>query len=146
LAWHLQKMAIDYSNGPDLSAVVVAQRERVTTLVEMAEQSRFLFEEQPEYDQEAINKVFSVETPAILTPLSGDLTSLDDWSKEALHKTIVTTAERLGLKMGQVAQPLRVAVTGSTRSPSIDTTLELLGKDKTLQRLNQVQVQLQRNY
>ena len=60
---------------------------------------------------------------------------LDDWQAEAIHEVIIAKAEEMGLKLGKVAQPIRVAVTGGTVSPPIDITLQLLGRDITLERL-----------
>ena len=57
------------------------------------------------------------------------------WDGEALHQVIVALSESLGVGMGKVAQPLRVAVCGSAVSPAIDITLSLLGREKTLARL-----------
>jgi glutamyl-tRNA synthetase len=61
--------------------------------------------------------------------------AVNDWQGEQLHDIIVGLAETLALGMGKVAQPLRVAVCGSGVSPAIDVTLSLLGKEKTLARL-----------
>lgn len=135
LAWHFEKMSINVMHGPPLKEVILAQRERVKTLVEMAERSRFLYEDQLEYDETAIKKEFNENTSQILKLLLTELTSLEKWNKENLHEVIRKVTEQLGVKMGKVAQPLRIAITGSTMSPSIDVTLELLGKEKTLQRL-----------
>jgi glutamyl-tRNA synthetase len=57
------------------------------------------------------------------------------WEPEQLHSAVIKLTETLGIGLGKVAQPLRVAVTGSSASPAIDMTLSLLGRDKTLSRL-----------
>ena len=61
---------------------------------------------------------------------------LEDWSAETIHQVINDTAEKLDMKMGKIGQPLRVAVTGSGMSPSIDITVQLIGKPRTLGRLD----------
>jgi glutamyl-tRNA synthetase len=61
-----------------------------------------------------------------------------EWNKEAIHQVIVDTAEKLDMKLGKIAQPVRVAVTGDTVSPSIDITLQLLGRDEVVQRLTAI--------
>ena len=63
------------------------------------------------------------------------LESLEDWSKESLHKTIVDVAEALEVNMGKVGQPLRVALVGQSSSPSIDITLQIVGKKASLARI-----------
>jgi glutamyl-tRNA synthetase len=62
-------------------------------------------------------------------------TAPDDWRAETVHAVVEGVAEALGLKMGKVAQPLRVAVSGGPVSPPIDVTVALLGKQRTLARL-----------
>ena len=63
---------------------------------------------------------------------------LSEWKKDAIHHVINETAETLTLKLGKIAQPLRVAVTGDTFSPPIDVTLELLGRERTIERLHKL--------
>ncbi|MBA2654941.1 MAG: glutamate--tRNA ligase [Gammaproteobacteria bacterium] len=135
LAWHFNRLDINTAHGPKLVDVVVAQRERVKTLVEMVERSRFFFEDNLEYDQVAIKKELNPDSGVIYEALLDALSCIQTWDKENLHAAIVEVAESSGLKMGKVAQPLRIAVTGGTQSPSIDLTLQLLGKEKTLKRL-----------
>ncbi len=135
LAWHFQQLGITTLSGPSLSEVVIALRERAKTLAEMAEKSRFFYEEFDKYNHEAVTKEFSDTTLELFEQLLNRFFKLPDWNKEVLSKTIHHVAEQLNLKMGKVAQPLRVAVTGNTTSPSIDLTLALLGKAKTISRL-----------
>lgn len=135
LRWHLGQLGVDPSVGPDLIEVVKAQRERNKTLVEMARASLFFYRDFEVYDEKAAAKHLG---EAALRPLKGleeTLGALNPWVRESLHDLIAATAESLGEKMGAVAQPLRVAVTGTTVSPPIDLTLEILGKEKTLERI-----------
>lgn len=136
LAWHFKRLNIDTSDGPSLEDVVRAQRDRVKTLREMAEKSRFFYQD-IHYDEEISRKEFTIDLLPIFEKLSKQLDSIS-WEKEALHEAILETAENLQIKMGKVAQPLRLAITGGTVSPSIDLTLELLGKEKTLERIKKV--------
>ncbi len=132
----MQSRGIDYKNGSSLPAIIHLQSERVKTLGEMVEQSRYFFEEVVQYDEKAARKYLK---PAILSGLLAvqeKTVTLHDWSKEALHRMIVEVAKSLDLKLGQLAQPLRVAVTGTTISPSMDVTLECIGRARVLARLN----------
>jgi glutamyl-tRNA synthetase len=61
--------------------------------------------------------------------------ALEDWQRDMLHHVVERVASELGVGMGKVAQPLRVAITGRAASPGIDVTLHLVGKDATLQRI-----------
>jgi glutamyl-tRNA synthetase len=135
LSWHIGQLGIDPSEGPALVDVVKAQRERSQTLVEMARASAFFYREFDEYDEKAVKKNFSAEAGEVLAALHDRFAEVEDWQKEPLHQVIVDLAEAKALGMGKVAQPLRVAVTGTAVSPAIDVTLALLGKDKTLARI-----------
>lgn len=136
LAWHMQQLKIDTTNGPALTDIIKAQCERTKTLREMAERSRYFYEDVVLSDE--MKAHFTDETKTALRALHDALQTLETWDKPAIHHTLNQTAEKLGLKMGKLAQPLRVAVTGGTVSPPIDITLELLGRDRTLNRLSQV--------
>lgn len=135
LSWHIGQLGIDPSEGPALVEVVKAQRERSQTLVEMAQASAFFYREFDGYDEKAVKKNFSAEAAEVLAELYQQFATIEDWQGEALHQLIVDLAEAKALNMGKVAQPLRVAVTGTAVSPAIDVTLTLLGKDKTLSRM-----------
>ncbi|MEX0430232.1 glutamate--tRNA ligase [Spiribacter insolitus] len=136
LAWHLGAMDIDpgTDDGPDLEQVVQAQAERSKTLVEMAENSRFFYREPAGYDEKAARKHLS-GSEAVLAALVESLSALEDWHAEAIHQAVTGVAEEQELKMGKVAQPLRVAVSGGPVSPPIDITLELLGRETALARI-----------
>lgn len=135
LSWHLGERGIDPAHGPDLSEVIKAFRERSKTLQEMAQASAFLYREFETYDEKAAAKNLTAEAEAPLQRLHESLTTLDEWRAETVHIQVSQVAEELGLKLGKVAQPLRVAVSGTAVSPPIDVTLELLGRTRTLQRI-----------
>lgn len=135
LRYQFERQGIEVSNGPDLRRLFEIQKERTRTLAELVEQSRTFFEEFTEFDPVAAKKHLRPAALEGLHRIREALMELEDWSAPALHQTVVSVAEALGLKLGKLAQPLRVAVTGSAVSPSIDATLELLGKKRTLERL-----------
>ena len=128
-------MGIDPADGPDLVDVVKAQRERSKTLVEMAAASVYFYKDFDSYDEKAVKKNFTQGSDHVLASLHDELVAVTDWNGEAVHQIIIDLAETLGLNMGKVAQPLRVAVCGSAVSPAIDVTLSLLGQEKTLTRI-----------
>lgn len=136
LAWHMQRLGIDVGEGPALTELIQAQAERSKTLREMAEKSRYFYTD-VQYNEEAVKKNLTNDVLPLLQALREGLQNLAEWQKEAIHHVIQKTAEQLGVKMGKIAQPLRVAVTGDTISPSIDTTLVLLGREKTLTRIDE---------
>ena len=135
LSWHIGQLGIDPVDGPDLVEVVKVQRERCKTLVEMAQASLYFYQEFDGYDEKAAKKNFTVGVDAVLARLHDEFSAIVEWQSVALHQVIEKTAENMSLGMGKVAQPLRVAVSGAAVSPPIDVTLSLLGRDKTLLRI-----------
>ncbi len=136
LVWHFANQGIDPQTGPDLTELVKTQRERCKTLVEMTEASRYFYQDFEQYDEKAAKKNFKQGTEQVLQTLYDKFSAASEWDGEKLHQMVLNTAEEMELKLGKVAQPLRVAVTGAGVSPAIDKTLSLLGRDKTLNRLN----------
>ncbi len=128
LDWHFGQQGIDPQYGPPLEDVVAVQAERVKTLKEMAAESRVFFEGYEELDAKAAKKHLRPVAQAPLEALRERLEALQDWSPEPLHAVIQQVAAELDVGLGKVAQPLRVAVTGTAVSPSIDKTLWLMGK------------------
>ncbi|MGR6979921.1 glutamate--tRNA ligase [Testudinibacter sp. P27/CKL/0425] len=135
LTWHMQDQGIDTSNGPGLEAIVQMLGERCKTLKEMASASRYFFEDFTEFDESAVKKHFKAATVEPLRLVLQKLTALGDWNAQAIHHAIEQTAAELELGMGKVGMPLRVAVTGSGQSPSLDVTLVGIGKERSLQRI-----------
>jgi glutamyl-tRNA synthetase len=132
----LEKRGVDVSDGPDLSTLVDVQRERAKTLAEMAEKSLFAFGDLSGYVEKAARKHLKPAAAEGLRAVRERLSSVDPWQTEAIHEAVVSTAEVVGIKLGKLAQPLRVAVTGSDMSPSIDATLLLVGRERTLARID----------
>lgn len=135
LNWHLKNLGIDSTMGADLIEIVKAQRERCKTLVEMAEASRYFYQDFEQYDPKAAKKNFKAGSDKVLQHLADAFSSVENWEGKILHQIVLDTAETLELKLGKVAQPLRVAVCGCAVSPAIDITLSLLGRDKVLNRI-----------
>lgn len=135
LSWHLGQLGIDPASGPDIVNVVKAQRERCKTLVEMAAASVYFYQDFESYDEKAAKKNFVAGSDVVLTRLYEEFSTVTDWNGEVLHQIVINLAETMALGLGKVAQPLRVAVCGSSVSPAIDVTLSLLGKDNTLARI-----------
>lgn len=134
-SWHLGRMGLEPTAGPEPRAVVLVQRDRCKTLREMAEVSVFFYQDSVCFDDKAVYKHLTPAAAPVLDALQAGLRALGQWDTESLHAVIHHTAEVLSLKLGKVAQPLRVALTGGTVSPSIDMTLALLGRERSLQRI-----------
>jgi glutamyl-tRNA synthetase len=121
---------------PLLDKLLDLLRERSEHLVEMAEKARFALVDAIEIDPAAAKKHLRPAAQDPLVALIGTLEKLEDWSIASLEAAFGETCEAQGgLKLGKLAQPVRVAVTGSAASPGIYETLEVLGRERTLARL-----------
>lgn len=129
---YMKLAQIDFSQGPALSQVAEVLRDRARTLVEMAEQSRIFYQSYQEFDESAAKKHLRPVAKDALVAVNERLSALSDWSVEAIDSAVAETVNALEIKMPKLAQPLRVAVTGSAASPSIDHTLALIGRDRSL--------------
>jgi glutamyl-tRNA synthetase len=137
LEWQLHAIGLDPARGPALVDVIVALRERARTLKEMADKARPWFEEFADYDSEAWAKHVGAGAAPALEAAHAALAavSAQTWSAAAVDSALRTAAECAGVGMGKVAQPLRVAITGSAVSPSIDQTVFLTGQSRALARI-----------
>jgi len=137
LASHLARVAgHPVERSPRLGALLDLLRERSTTLSEMAERAEWLLKEKIEYDQKAAGKHLQAASRPILESLRARLAALEGWEASGIEAAFeAVRAERGGIGMGRLAQPVRVAVTGSAASPGIYQTLEVLGRERALERI-----------
>ncbi|MEY2114715.1 MULTISPECIES: glutamate--tRNA ligase [Rhodanobacter] len=134
--WHLQRAGIDASHGPAPVDVIVALRDRVHTLKEMAERAKIWYGPIVEWDDKAVAKHLRNDSaPAVLDAAKALLAEVQ-WQPGPIHQVIEQVAAQLALGMGKVAQPLRVAMTGTQVSPSIEHTIYLAGRAEALRRLD----------
>jgi glutamyl-tRNA synthetase len=143
----LERVLPHIAGGPELAAKLTADtrekllaamgglKERAKTLVELADGARFIVAERPlALDDNAVG-LLTADARALLDDLSKDLKTVEPWNAEATEHTVRAFAERKGVKLGSVAQPLRAALTGRTTSPPIFDVLAVLGKSESLARL-----------
>jgi glutamyl-tRNA synthetase len=135
LSYHLGKLGIDPASGPDLVEVVKAQRERAKTLVEMAQNSVFFYREPDSYDEKAVAKHLTPAVVPAIKALRDRLRELPQWNTEAIHAVVHDVAQLHGLELGKLAQPVRVALTGRSVSPPIDVSLFVVGRERSVHRL-----------
>jgi glutamyl-tRNA synthetase len=119
-----------------LCRLVDLLRERSKTLVEMAALARFYYVDELSVDAKAAAKFLKPELRPRLTELRAALESLDAWDRAALEPAFQKVIAAHGVELGALAQPVRVAITGGTVSPPIFETLEVLGRERTLRRLD----------
>jgi glutamyl-tRNA synthetase len=132
LSYHMGQLGIDPSQGPALVDVIALQQERAKTLVEMATNSAFFYRTPEGYDAKAAKKNLTTKSTVFLADMKSRLSQITTWQAEPIHDEIKWCAEQYEVGMGKVAQPIRVAVTGTAISPPLDETLAVLGRDQTL--------------
>jgi len=119
-----------------LAKAVATLQPRAKTLVDLAELARFYLSDTPTFDAKAVSKFLTPETATLLEKLQGKLTALPAWGEHELEEVFTRLVQEEQLKgLGQIAQPVRVALTGSTASPGIFEVMVVLGRERTLARL-----------
>ena len=116
-------------------SVMPALKERAKTLIDLFEGTKFIWAPRPLVPDAAAKVVLTDEAKATLGAVQADLNKIDDWSAASTEAILRGYAEKAGVKLGAVAQPLRAALTGRTTSPPIFDVLAVLGKAETLARL-----------
>lgn len=139
LLFHLEKIGIVPDDELNLEKIVETLQPRSKTMAEMAEASKFYFKQIVEFDESAAKKFLK---PEQLEPLKKSAQYIEsmapsDFSEKNLEDVFKRIMEESDLKFGKLAQPLRVALTGTTVSPGIFEMILALGKDKTVKRIQQ---------
>lgn len=132
----LLKNGWDAAADPRLPLMVANLQERAKTLVEMAEKCRMFFEAPTEYEPKAVKKWWKEGARDVIGRYLTWLEAQTELRQEEVMPFVEKMAEQLEVGLGQVAQPLRIALTGTAVSPSIDATLVLVGRDEAIRRLN----------
>ena len=143
----LERVLPHIAGGPELAAKLTPDtrqkllaamgglKERAKTLVELADGARFITAARPLQIEQPAAAVLTPEARSLLGELSRDLDAVEPWSAETTEQVIRAFAQRTGMKLGSVAQPLRAALTGRTTSPPIFEVLAVLGKKESLARI-----------
>lgn len=136
LVYQLNKLGLDLGAGPAPADVVVALRDRVQTLKEMAEKAVVWYQPLVEYDEAAVAKHFKPGAELALGKTRELLAALGEWTLDGVAAALHDVSAVLEIGMGKVAQPLRVAITGTQVSPDISQTVFLAGREEALKRID----------
>jgi len=135
LLFHLEHLGIHARNDAFTQGVIETLQPRSKTLVEMAESAVFYYKDDIEFDEKAAKKFLKPEILPVLEKSAAYIQDLEAYTQDTLETIFKQILEETGLKFGKVAQPLRVAITGTTVSPGIFEMLLALGKEKTVLRI-----------
>lgn len=135
---HLEKRGFKPVVDARMCFLVDQLRERAETLEEMADAARFAYEAPATFDAEASEKWLGADNKAGVELLTDRLRGLGEWTVDAINATLKEAIKESGLKMPKLAQPLRIALTGSTSSPSIAETAFIVGQADVVARLEKL--------
>ncbi|MCX6150254.1 MAG: glutamate--tRNA ligase [Ignavibacteriales bacterium] len=130
------KLAIGNYSDDYLLQVIFAMKERVTFVKEYLSKSPYFFEAPKEYEQAAVAKNWTSETPDQLTKLRDIIAQLENPTKEDYENTMAKVAEELNVSKGKLIHPLRLALSGQSTGPGMFDLLFILGKDEVVKRIN----------
>ncbi len=132
---YMTELGISSAQGAPLSQVANLLRDRAKNLRDMAEATRYFYHAPTAYDEKAKNKQFKQATAVVLKSAQAGLSEDNEWTAESIQAVLDKTAETLGIGFGKLGQPLRLAITGGTQSPSVADTLALISQSDVLERL-----------
>jgi glutamyl-tRNA synthetase len=132
----LGRAGVEIADSAALSPIVEALRERAKTIAELADQAHVYLADFQHYEPKGAAKHLTPESAELLNQVRAGLATLREWTVDSTQRVVEEVASATGAGMGKVAQPVRVAVTGGTASPGIGVTLNILGRDRTLERLD----------
>ena len=132
----LKDLSIDIDNHQNVDLLLSSMRTVESTFKKIADDLIPYYFEVNTYNQQAIDKFVDNEGLKILNDLSGILLSIDEWSENNIDNALKNYQNENDCPVPKVNQPIRIALTGSTKSPSLGLTLAIFGKNEALKRIN----------
>jgi glutamyl-tRNA synthetase len=115
--------------------MIATLRERAKTLVELVDMAHFFLSDEIRWDEKAVEKFLTKEIAPLLEKVVGAIENTEDFSEKSIEEAFARIMAEENLQLGKIAQPVRVALTGSTVSPGIYEVIAVLGRERTAQRL-----------
>lgn len=132
----LKEKGLEVELDEKLIKIIKELSQRAKTLLDITNTINYFYTEEIEYEEKAKNKFLKTENKPVLQDLVDKLSNLSNFNIDETHKVFDRVMEERELKLGKIAQPVRVALTGGTVSPGIFEVMDILGKDEVLKRLN----------
>ncbi|WP_395480042.1 glutamate--tRNA ligase [Candidatus Curculioniphilus buchneri] len=136
LLWYVKKQEINIFNGPKLTDILTLLSGRCRTLKELATSCHYFYEDFNEFDVNSANKYLCSTAIESLNMIRKILASLNEWTPASIHEAIKKTSKELHMNINQIGMPLRVAVIGTDRSPSLNLTIHAIGRSRSLARID----------
>ena len=134
----LKELGLDISSHPKSELLVDAHRQRARTLIELKDQINLLLNPPKEYDKKAVKKFLKGEWKDLLKNFLDFLSTKEANSPEEFEKLTEEFLQKEDIKIGKLAQPIRIAITGSSVSPSLYDTMAIVGKDELIKRVEKL--------
>ncbi|URQ69082.1 glutamate--tRNA ligase [SAR86 cluster bacterium] len=141
---HLKNLNIDINLHPKAKELIEAMRTSASTFSGVAKNLFCYFNEISEFDEKAIQK-FVIGSENILLDLKEEIARLDVWDEPSIDSALTEYREKNNLSVPKVNQPIRIALTGSTNSPSLGLTLSLFTQEESLKRIEQLIINISTN-
>ena len=134
---------IDISNEEYLRSVLAIVKEKIKLFKDVPDWTSYFFTEDYEFDSDAVKKVFGKpEAAAHLKALRDEFSKIDKWDFQTLESALKSLAQKLGCKTGDLVHPARVAASGRSVGPSLYHMLEVMGKERVLERFDRMMTKL----
>ncbi len=130
-----EKVGIGFDTTQDFLKLIDETKKRSRTVVELLDMMDYYFKEELNYDQKMAEKLFTQDRVSSFNEIIKRLTSMNGFTKDGIESAIKGYASETGVKLGDIAQPIRLAITGRIVSPGLFDIMEILGKGRVIERL-----------
>ncbi|CRK85545.1 Glutamate--tRNA ligase [Candidatus Providencia siddallii] len=144
LKWYLQRQNIDFNNGPKLIELIHLLGHRCKTLKEIAESCHYFYKDFDEFN-DSVKKYLNNTSSEYLKVIKDELNMINDWTVKNIMEAITNSTIKLKINIGKIGMPLRIAITGVYKSPSLDVTIYAIGKSRTIFRIEKALTYIKEN-
>ncbi|MCX6164799.1 MAG: glutamate--tRNA ligase, partial [Ignavibacteriae bacterium] len=137
------KYSSDEYTDEYLQNVIIAMKPRITFIKEIYEKGSYFFEDPTEYEEASVKKGWKANSPDILNKYAEKISLLENSTKEDYEKALEETATEMNVGKGNIINPLRLSLTGVSGGPGIVDIQYIIGKEKTIKRVNRIMDKLQ---
>ena len=130
---NLESRVVNWEDGPDLSRLIDLLKDRATSMNELADSVLIFFQEIHISEEDRL-KFLSAEIKPAINAVTKALREIE-WSRSVIADSLKSILKEFGMKMPQLAMPLRLLLTGQTQTPAIDAVIELIGRERSVSRL-----------
>lgn len=132
----LEQNGLDYKNREYLKQVIFLMKERIENMLDLYEFAKYMFSKPEEFDFEALKKNWKENTTEIMNSYLAALQGANDWTHAPLHDFTKSFCEEQGIKLKDIIHPLRMMLTGKTGGAGMFETMEVLGKQESVERID----------